>query len=43
MPNVNLHGRIKEFLGKDKSLKISMSHSENYVTCFAIIYANNHY
>jgi holo-[acyl-carrier protein] synthase len=41
MPNVTLHGNLKSFLGKDKSLKISMSHSEHYVTCFAIIYANN--
>lgn len=41
MPNVLLHGKLKEFLGLDKSLKISMSHSEHYVTCFAIIYANN--
>ncbi|MCB0749224.1 MAG: holo-ACP synthase [Ignavibacteriales bacterium] len=40
MPNVHLHGHIKEFLGTDKSLKITMSHSEHYVTCFAIIYAN---
>ena len=41
MPNVNLHGNLKDFLGTDKSLKITMSHSEHYVTCFAIIYANN--
>ena len=41
MPNVTLHGNLKKFLGDDKSLKISMSHSEHYVTCFAIIYANN--
>ena len=41
MPNVNLHGNLKNFLGKNKSLKITMSHSEHYVTCFAIIYANN--
>jgi holo-[acyl-carrier protein] synthase len=41
MPNVKLHGNLKNFLGNDKSLKITMSHSEHYVTCFAIIYANN--
>lgn len=41
LPKVNLHGNLKEFLGKEKSLKISMSHSKNYVTCFAIIYVNN--
>ena len=41
MPNVKLRGNLKHFLGADKSLKITMSHSEHYVTCFAIIYANN--
>lgn len=41
MPNVTLYGNLKRFLGEDKSLKISMSHSEHYVTCFAIIYATN--
>ena len=41
MPNVRLHGNLEKFLGADKSLKITMSHSEHYVTCFAIIYANN--
>lgn len=41
MPNVKLHGNLRNFLGDDKLLKITMSHSENYVTCFAIIYANN--
>ncbi|MFZ1290035.1 MAG: holo-ACP synthase [Melioribacteraceae bacterium] len=40
MPNVKLHGKLQKFLGKDKLLKISMSHSESYVTCFAIIYSN---
>jgi len=39
MPRVNLLGNLKNFLGDDKSLKISMSHSENYVTCVAIIYS----
>ena len=41
MPNVTLKGNLKDFLGDGKSLKITMSHSEHYVTCFAIIYANN--
>ncbi|MBK8946494.1 MAG: holo-ACP synthase [Ignavibacteriae bacterium] len=41
MPNVKLHGKLQQFLGSDKLLKISMSHSENYVTCFAIIYSNH--
>lgn len=39
MPKVALHGKIKELLGDDKELKISMSHSDNYVTCFAILYS----
>ncbi len=39
MPNVKLHGNLSDFLGLDKSLKITMSHSEHYVTCFAIIYS----
>ncbi len=41
MPNVKLKGNLAEFLGKDKALKITMSHSNHYVTCFAIIYVNN--
>lgn len=41
MPNVKLLGNVKNFLDDNKSLKITMSHSEHYVTCFAIIYANN--
>ncbi len=38
MPKVKLFGKLRTFLGDDKSLKISMSHSHNYVTCFAIVY-----
>jgi holo-[acyl-carrier protein] synthase len=41
MPSVKLSGNLSEFLGSDKLLKITMSHSEHYVTCFAIIYVNN--
>ena len=41
MPNVRLSGNLQKFLDADKQLKITMSHSENYVTCFAIIYSNN--
>ena len=29
---------VKEFVGMDKGLQITMSHSDNYVTCFAILY-----
>ena len=38
MPYVELKGNLKSFLSDDKNLKISMSHSRDYVVCFAIIY-----
>lgn len=41
MPQVTLCGKLKKFLAEDKSLKISISHSDNYVTCMAIIYKTN--
>ncbi|MFC2103154.1 holo-ACP synthase [Bacteroidota bacterium] len=41
MPNVKIFGKLKKFLSSDKSLKISMSHSENYVTCVAIVYKHS--
>lgn len=41
LPKVKLFGNLKDFLGQDKLMQISMSHSEHYVTCFAIIYAKN--
>ena len=37
MPIVKLNGKLKSFLSKDKDLKISISHSDNFVTCVAII------
>ena len=37
LPRVNFYGSLKNYLGNEKQLKISMSHSENYVTCVAII------
>ncbi len=38
MPVVILRkNEIKEFLGDNKKLLISMSHSDNYVTCVAIL------
>ncbi len=37
-PEVKPFGKLKSFLARDKELKISMSHSQNYVTCVAIIY-----
>jgi len=38
MPVVKLKGTLEKFLTNGNSLKISMSHSNNYVTCFAIVY-----
>ena len=38
MPSVKFYGKLKHFLGVDKDLKITMSHSNNYVTCFAILF-----
>ncbi|NWF88607.1 MAG: holo-ACP synthase [Ignavibacteriaceae bacterium] len=38
MPLVTLKGNLKKFLSNDKDLKISMSHSKEYVTCVAIVY-----
>lgn len=41
MPKAELSGKLLKFLGDNKALKITMSHSEHYVTCFAIIYTDN--
>ena len=38
LPVVTFFGKLKEFLSVDKDIKISLSHSDNYVTCVAIIY-----
>lgn len=40
LPYVIIYGKLKEFIQDDKEIKISMSHSDNYVTCVAIIYKN---
>ncbi|GAB4128818.1 MAG: holo-ACP synthase [Ignavibacteriales bacterium] len=37
-PEVKLFGSLAELLTDEKGLKLTMSHSENYVSCFAIIY-----
>jgi len=42
LPQVRLNGDLRKFISNDKSLKITMSHSDNYVTCFAILYFSNH-
>ena len=41
IPEIKPFGKLKTFLSNDKQLKISMSHSDNYVTCVAIIYKSN--
>ena len=38
MPKVKPSGKLKSFLTANKELKISISHSDNYVTCVAIIF-----
>ncbi|RJP64455.1 MAG: holo-[acyl-carrier-protein] synthase [Ignavibacteriales bacterium] len=38
MPSAKLYNNLLEILGEGKELKITMSHSQNYVTCFAIIH-----
>lgn len=37
-PKARLFGKGKDILGDDKELKISISHSDNYATCVAIVY-----
>ncbi len=37
-PKVNFFGKLKEFLGNDKAIQISLSHSENYVVSNAVLY-----
>ncbi len=39
MPKVKLSGKLESLINSEMDLKISMSHSENYVTCFAILYS----
>lgn len=40
LPVVTLHGEISKFLSENEGLRISMSHSRDYVACVAIIYKN---
>jgi len=37
MPVVKLLGDLEEIVKGSRELKITMSHSDNYVTCFAIL------
>lgn len=41
MPSINTSGKLKLFLENDTQLRISLSHSENYVTSVAIIFKND--
>jgi holo-[acyl-carrier protein] synthase len=41
MPEVKLKGNLDKFISNEKSLKISMSHSRDYVACVAIVYKEN--
>ena len=41
MPVVKLNGKLKSFLSDNKDLKISISHTDNFVTCVAIIFSLN--
>lgn len=38
LPKANLFGKLKELLAEGNELKITMSHSNHYVTCFAVLY-----
>ena len=38
LPVVKLLGKLNQFIGDDKDIKISLSHSDNYVTAVAIVY-----
>ncbi len=39
LPIVNLKGGLKELVGNGNEIKISISHSENYVVTVAILYS----
>ena len=41
MPSINPLGKLQTFLSDDTQLRISISHSENYVTSVAIIFQNS--
>lgn len=38
LPIVKFSGNLAEFVNDNKAIKISMSHSDNYVACVAIVY-----
>jgi holo-[acyl-carrier protein] synthase len=40
LPTVKFLGKLNEFVADGKEIKVSLSHSENYVVAVAIIYKN---
>jgi len=41
MPSIKPSGKLKSFLSENAQLKVSISHSDNYVTAVAIIYKSS--
>ena len=41
MPSIKPSGKLKLFLSENAQLKVSISHSDNYVTAVAIIYKSS--
>ena len=41
MPSIKPSGKLKTFLSDDTQLRLSISHSDNYVTSVAIIFKSN--
>lgn len=37
LPIVKTYEKLKDYLADDKEIKLSISHSDNYVVCFAVI------
>ncbi len=37
-PRTNIYGKMGEYLSNDKGIEISLSHSQNYVVSFAVLY-----
>jgi holo-[acyl-carrier protein] synthase len=41
MPSIKPSGRLQSFLSENSQLRVSISHSDNYVTAVAIIFKNS--
>lgn len=41
MPSIKPSGKLKSFLSENAQLKVSISHSDNYVTAVAIIFKSS--